>query len=175
MHSQVQPVECFLLTLLIINSISLLKSYHSFLAVNATDKEIQLAEQRLPSINNTCIPLSFIVDNTKTTTTHTTPTVSTTQATLTVSSRGTSNSSSSQGQHTTTIIDPSSSDSESISGPNATQGVSDDDGFFLALSLTEFILVVVILAVVLVSICMVITIVLCCCKLVKHMAHCTGN
>ena len=161
------------------------------LPVNATDNEVQIAERQLPLISNTCTPVSFIVDKAVTTTTNTPLTVnsrgstdsSTTQHLVTTnpsssigSSRGSSDSSSTQGLQVTTESDPSSLDSEPAIGSSTTEGDSaQDDSFFLALSLTEFILVAVVVAVVIISACVIIMIALCCCMYVQHMAHCRGN
>ena len=88
-----------------------------------------------------------------------------------VNSRGGSDSSDSQGLQVTT--GPSSADSESAGGSSTTEG-DTDGGFFLALSLTEFILVAVVVAVVLISICVVMILALCCCMYVQHMTHSRG-
>jgi hypothetical protein len=168
--------------------------FFSFLLVNATDKEVQLAEERLPIISNTCTPVSFIVDKDAVTTS--------THMPLTVSSRGNGEVSTTQGQHNSVPTDPPSSvsssrgsssdptsssqgqqittnplspDSESAIGSSTTEGGTQDDSFFLALSLTEFILVTVVVAVVVISACVIIMIALCCCMYVQHMTHCRGN
>lgn len=162
------------------------------LPVNATDDEVQLAEKQLPLISNTCTPVLFIVDKTVSTTTHTPLTVSsrgssgssTTQGhqittdplSSVSSSRGSSDSSSTQGLQITTESNLSSLDSEPAIGSSTTEGDSaQDDSFFLALSLTEFILVTVVVAVVIISACVIIMIALCCCMYVQRMVHCRGN
>ena len=132
--------------------------YPAFLTVNATNQELLAAEQRLPLIGSTCTTVSFIVDNNINVMT-----------TSTLSSGG-SDSSQGQGQQVTT----QSLSSELISGANTTEGGSGD-GFFLTLSLTEFILIVIVLVVIFISICVVITIACCCCMYVLHMANCKGN
>lgn len=123
----------------------------------------------MPLIGDTCTVLSSVVDTTVTTV-----------STQSISSNGSGGDrvgdrggDSSQGQGKITSTTPSAS-SELVNGANATEGESGD-GFFLTLSLTEFILVIVVLAVVLISICVVITIALCCCLYVQRMTTCRGN
>ena len=131
--------------------------------MNATNQEIQIAEQRLPLIGDSCTiitPLDEI-------STSSIPT-STVRTALSTIMPLLSTSDSDREQATTLpIVSDGISDSESSSGSTTTEDGSEDEQF-LSLSLMEFILLVVILAVTVITILTVITVICCCCLYVQR-------
>ena len=133
-------------------------------AVSATNRDIQAAEQRLPSIGNSC-----------TVTTLLTTTASDNVSTKSMPTAFESTIRDGNNQQTTTL--PVVSDG--ISGSPVKEESSGDDGQFLSLSLLEFILVVVIAAVVVIAVFVVISVACCWCLHMKRVQmankNCEGN
>ena len=137
--------------------------------MSATNQDIQAAEQRLPSIGNSCtVVLTSVLT--------TTPldNVSTKSMPTTSESSTTADGNS---QQTTTLS--VAHDGTSISGSPITEESSDNDGHFLPLSLLEFILVVVTVAVVVIAVIVVISVACCWCLNMKRVRmankNCKGN
>lgn len=134
--------------------------------MNATNQEIQLVEQRLPLIGDSCTittPLDGISTSSIPTSTVGTA-LSTTMPLL-----STSDINGNREQATTLpIVSDNVSNTDGISGSSTTEDSSDDDQQFLSLSLMEFILLVVILAVTVIVVLIVIIVTCCCCLYVQR-------
>lgn len=129
-------------------------------AVNATNQDIQAAEQRLPLIGNSCT-ITAMSDGISSTSLPTT-TVSVTVTSALSNSLSSTRDDDRQQATTSPIV------SDGISSFPTTKDTSSDNDQFLSLSLLEFILVVVILAVIIIAVFVVITVTCCCCLYVQR-------